>query len=548
MAHVAAESPCWTWINSSDGLKSTSPKIRTLIRKQAMSKAAAARRRVRRSPPSKRQDSSQSRADQHTREIPEQISEISPIQDNDIQPLCPEAEGLHSNPLMLSASKASELVIGGLHQVSYMPRQEWIPASPSSTGFEAVRIAFDFDPTSLSCLTDIHVGRATARPLRDKPDRLREILRCKRWSYYEYLPSRFGQSRCLDDAIRCIAARVRQWFNNSAGPNRSALELYSKAVESLQAALNDPVLCHHPNVLCATEVLSLFELLDSGWNMLSDNPYTKGAASLIEFRGPQGYQSDFEKSLLHAQWGAIYTEAIQNSASCFLDEPAWQATLQSILLEKSSCIPYADAYGPIWTCVGAMPNLFRSVRSLVCSTHEPPHAVRETFLSRAYDLRCLIMDVGTKYSLTFNKMDGLETYSFVLSDEAECTERYEILGALASILMEVERYIVALNPSLAVPMEKHAQRLAIQILDLQRVSSKCHPRAVLYLSYAALAARAVLLTASEWRHETLYRAPSSVIAKPVLERWVGLHSPQNLSDDEEWRDKYGETHLPFRQD
>ncbi|KAI4271932.1 MAG: hypothetical protein L6R38_006739 [Xanthoria sp. 2 TBL-2021] len=546
MARVAG-SPRLTWINSSDGLRSKSPKVRTLIRKQAMSKAAAARRRSRYSATSKKQDSFQYQAYQHTYEAAEQGFEDSPFPDDYIQPLYPETESLHSNQSMLPVFKASESVIGDSHQLSYMPTPEWIPASPSSTGFEAMRIAFDFDPITLSGLTDLHVGRATARPLRDKPGWLREILRCKKWSYYEYLPSRFGQTRCLDDAIWCIAARVRQWFDNPADPSRLALELYSKAVGSLQAALDDPVLCHHPNVLCATEVMTIFELLDSGRDMLS-NPYTKGAATLIEFRGPQGYQSDFEKSLLLAQWGPIYTEAIQNSTPCFLEEPAWQATVQSIMLERSNYIPYADAYMAIWACLSEIPSLFRSVKSVVCSTHETPHTVRETLLSRAYDLRCLVMDVGAKHSLMFTKVYGIETYSFVLRDEAEGTERYEILGALATLLMKIERHIVALNPSLAVTMEKHAQQLAIQILDLARVTSELHPRATLYLAFGALAARVVLLTASEWRRETLFRIPNRVIAKPVFERWVGLHSSQNVSHDEEWRDKYGETQFPFRQD
>ncbi|KAL8855135.1 MAG: hypothetical protein Q9221_000041 [Calogaya cf. arnoldii] len=373
-------------------------------------------------------------------------------------------------------------------------------------------------------MTSLPDRRAPARHLRDRPDRLLDMLRCKRWSYFEYLPSRFGLTRCLDDAICCIAARVRQWINIPAEPDRQALGLYSKAVKSLQAALEDPVGCYHPDVLCATEIMAIFELLDSGRDMLSTS-HTTGVATLIEYRGPQGYQTDFEKSLFFAHWCQIYCEAITNNTPCFLEAPAWQATLRSITLDKRPNITYADAYGAIWTCVSAFPSLFRSVRSVICSAQEAPHVVREALLSRAYDLRCIIMDVGTKHGLTFTKVYGIETYSFVMSDEeAKPIERYEVLGNLAIILMKVERHIVALNPSLAVPMEKHVQQLAIQVLDLGNAASEFHPQGTFHLAYQAVAARGVLLTASEWRHETLHQTPNRVIAKPVFERWVDLSS------------------------
>ncbi|KAL8642604.1 MAG: hypothetical protein Q9226_008490 [Calogaya cf. arnoldii] len=472
--------------------------------------------------------------------------ENSPFRKDHIQRLRSNSAILDSNRSILPVSDASESVFGGLHSLSDTPTAEWIPASPSSTGFEAVRIRFDFDPVSLSGLTPLHGGRAATRTLHDKPDRLLDILRCRKLSYFEFLPSRFGQTRCLDDAVCCVASRVRQWINNPGEPDRLALELYSKAVRSLQAALENPVLCRHPHVLCATEIMTIFELLDSGRDILFTS-HMSGVATLIEYRGPQGYQTDFEKSLLLAQWGSIYTEAMYNYTPSFLEGPAWQAKLHSIMLEKQPYLPYGDVYGAILACASATPDVFRSVRSVVCNTYETPHVVRETLLSRAYDLWCMVMDVGTNHGLTFTKVYGIEEYSFVASEEAECTERYELLGTFATILMQIERHIVALNPSLAVPMEKHAQQLAIQILDLERAASALRPRATLDLAHGALAAKVVLLTASEWRQETLLGTPNRVIAKPVFERWTGLSSsPQRAADD--WRNEYGELQSPYKQD
>ncbi|KAL8783403.1 MAG: hypothetical protein Q9213_004662 [Squamulea squamosa] len=543
MAYVL-QSTCLTWINCLNGLRPEDSNIRTAIRRQAMSKAAAERKR--RSKWTKRRINRKPIYQDVYKEKEQPLVNSTPHHDSS-GPLNYTIETFDLNGPMVHSRGDSQLATAESYWSQDTSSVRWFPPSPSSTGFEAVRIRFDFDPVSLSGLTSIHVGRATARTLHVRPDSLLCILRCRKWSYLEYLPSRFGQTTCLDDAICCIAARVRQWMSAPAEPNRLALKLYSKAVHSLQVALNDPVLCRHPNVLCATEIMSIFELLDSGQDLMPTH-HTTGVAALIEFRGSQGYQTDFEKSLFLAQWGPIYTEAMhQDNAHCFLEEPAWQATVQSIILEKSASIPYAGAFVSAWACMSRLPSLCRSIRAVVCDPHETSTAIRGPLLSRAYDLRSQLMDAGSKNGLTSTKSYGNQTYSFFTSDKTEGTKRYEILGGIAVNLMKVERYIVALDSKVAVPMEGHAQQLALQILDLERTASEHCPRAALFLACRALTAKAVLLTASDWRHDAFSRGTDSLISKPVFERWLKLCSPQRVMD--EWKSKYDEvSHLFVPQD
>ncbi|KAL8894018.1 MAG: hypothetical protein Q9192_004700, partial [Flavoplaca navasiana] len=510
---AVTKSPFLTWVNYSDGLRPKNPKIDTLIRRQAMSKAAAARRHRRHRPTWWRQDSFQLRVHPNNCEAAEEWSEVPQLQDVSSQLLRFDVGGLDSDWSMLGVHETSELIVGDT------PKPNWIPVSPSSTGFEAMRIRFDFDPIGLSGLTRLHVSRATTRHLRGKPVRLLEILRARKSSYYDYLPSRFGHTKCLDDAVQCVAARVRQWLDKPAGPNRLALELYSKAVRSLQAALEDPLLCRHPDVLCAAEIMIIFELLDTGRDVLS-TPHIKGVETLIEFRGPQGYRTEFEKSLFLAQCAPLYTQAIHNNTHCLLEQPAWQAALQSIIVEN--------------------------IQFAVFDPNEESNGVQAILLARAYQLRSRMMDVGMENGLTSTKMHGIETYSFMLPDDAEGTQRYEILGALAINLMKVERYIVALDPSSAVLMEAHAQQLAMQILDLEHAATNYYPQDMLFLASKSCAARGVLLTASDWRYETLSQDPKSMIAKPVFERWVSLGPPERVAD--EWRKKYGEKQYLFEYD
>ncbi|KAL8697867.1 MAG: hypothetical protein Q9224_002113 [Gallowayella concinna] len=408
----------------------------------------------------------------------------------------PDIESLDSIEPVVSFAGYPGVANGGLHQLRGTQPADPIPASPSSTGYEAMRIRFDFDVVKLSGLTAIHVGSATARHIRDKPDRLLEVLRSEQWSYFEYVPSRFGQTRCLDEAICCIAALVRQWITGVGKPDLVALELYSRALRSLQVALNDPFLYYKPDVPCATQIMSIFELLDPGRDV-AKIPHTKGVATLIRLRGPQGYQTGFEKSLLLAQAGPLYTDAVQCNTYCFLEEPAWLDTYQSIFFERSASIPFADAYVSLWGIMGAILPLLRNVRSIVRNSREASIITRKSVLSRAFDLRSQLMIMGHKENLAFTKAYGTTTYSFILQEETQSNARLEILGAFAINLMRVERLIVALDSNLTVPMEAHAQQLASQMLALERDAMKTSSRAALFLACKTIAARATLLTASE---------------------------------------------------
>ena len=136
-----------------------------------------------------------------------------------------------------------------------------VPSSVPSLGYESTRMKYGFDLLDVSALTTFHTGRITARLLHREPLRLAHVLRYRQWSYLSFLPSRYGHSACLDNAVHCLAARLRQWMTAPADPPKDGvLLLYSKSLASLQCALNDPILCLMPEVLCATAILGIYEV------------------------------------------------------------------------------------------------------------------------------------------------------------------------------------------------------------------------------------------------------------------------------------------------
>lgn len=130
----------------------------------------------------------------------------------------------------------------------------------ASTGYEMLRMKCNFDILDLSALTTFHVGRITTEGLYASPTGLVDVLQCRQWSYFSYIPCRFGHFPYLDDAARCVARRVRGWVEGEVKPSVVVISLYLKALNSLQAALNDPVLCTEPETLCATALLSIYEV------------------------------------------------------------------------------------------------------------------------------------------------------------------------------------------------------------------------------------------------------------------------------------------------
>lgn len=134
------------------------------------------------------------------------------------------------------------------------------PANFHLGSFERLRIEEDFDILNLSPLAGLHLGRAGIEYFTSDNFQAKAIFQQKQWSYLSYIPTRYGHVQCLSQATDCVVARLR-WMVSSGyyADETTVLSLYTKALKSLQVALNDPQQCVQPETLCATELLTLFE-------------------------------------------------------------------------------------------------------------------------------------------------------------------------------------------------------------------------------------------------------------------------------------------------
>ncbi|OCL12160.1 hypothetical protein AOQ84DRAFT_420790 [Glonium stellatum] len=381
----------------------------------------------------------------------------------------------------------------GQHNLRQYPVYEiaWaneIPAHPSSKGFELMRIEYGVDILDLSGLITIHVGRTAAQILASDRALLARLLQCKQqWSYLSYLPSRYGYSDCLDDATRCVAAKMRQIvLTTDQLPDATVLSHYGKALKSLQAAVNDPVSCLKSDILCATEILALFELLSfsSGdkWKH-----HMAGAAQLIKLRGPQNYSTNFDQALFMALAGLILTEAIMNNERCFLERDEWQEVLRSMIVPGDTLADRSPIVISLWSCAVYGAGLFKDVTSAIFGYETYSHTrienlirgglhARERFLQWRRDFDALPESTGQNH---YNK-------------------RYQVLGVFHSCLALTNRLIGAIDSSRRTDLEFESQALASEVARMESEAASTSPVASFFLSQKMKIAQSILDTATTW--------------------------------------------------
>ena len=141
------------------------------------------------------------------------------------------------------------------------------------SGLERMVADYGVNPIHFSSLTNIQVGRIAANLLSTEPQRLQKLLGSSSWSYFDFVPARIGHHLFLDDALRCLMFKTRALLTNDGlacraeGGRQRAEDVekrilfhYGRALRGLQDAVQDPSLAQSPDVLGATGILSVFEV------------------------------------------------------------------------------------------------------------------------------------------------------------------------------------------------------------------------------------------------------------------------------------------------
>jgi hypothetical protein len=129
------------------------------------------------------------------------------------------------------------------------------------TLYSAVLTKTNLHFLDLSLLTSVGVGRYTGQRLFENPQTIAHFFTGRIWSYFQYIPLHYQQSILIRSATDCVLARVRCLLTpDDKSWELFALSAYSRALSKLQGAMDSTSQRITAELLCATQMLGLYEV------------------------------------------------------------------------------------------------------------------------------------------------------------------------------------------------------------------------------------------------------------------------------------------------
>ena len=126
--------------------------------------------------------------------------------------------------------------------------------------YQSMFVKSNLDFVDLASLVSFEVGRYTGQWLTERRRSIGSFLkRGTVWSYCRYVPFYYAQSALVHNATDCAVVRVRCFLTPDTSWESLALMSYSKALSNLQEALNSTSAHLPAEVLCATQILGIYE-------------------------------------------------------------------------------------------------------------------------------------------------------------------------------------------------------------------------------------------------------------------------------------------------
>ncbi|OJJ50390.1 hypothetical protein ASPZODRAFT_57642 [Penicilliopsis zonata CBS 506.65] len=178
------------------------------------------------------------------------------------------------------------------------------------------------------------------------------------WTYGDFLvdiPPRLGESPALDaSADALISAHVS--FSSCRGTTSvHALTKYSRALQALRSALDDPIQAVSSNTLCAVMLLLLCQALlgtaGPGWSS-----HAQGAAQILRARGFLASPDEFEQKVLLSLRGPVLFEGLVNE-KIKLNPEEWAALVDHELARSNTI-------GQMLLCLAQIPVITQRGRDM----------------------------------------------------------------------------------------------------------------------------------------------------------------------------------------
>ena len=135
------------------------------------------------------------------------------------------------------------------------------------------------NPSDTLVVATFHIRRIAAMVLRQQPERLLEVLRFRQWSCVSIAREQPVADPCLNCALACLASKLSR-MTGGGQPDYTVLSSHTEALHALRAALLEPRRHSLQDLLTTTQLLAIFEMLDSLDNEVWVH-HVAGAKSLL---------------------------------------------------------------------------------------------------------------------------------------------------------------------------------------------------------------------------------------------------------------------------
>ncbi|KAB5558541.1 C6 zinc finger domain protein [Coniochaeta sp. 2T2.1] len=145
--------------------------------------------------------------------------------------------------------------------------------------------------------------------------------------WFKDVPERLGHKVTLDSAMAAFTLHLLGKAKQDDVLIGESRTIYGQALVALQRALNHPAEWKSSETLCATMILSFFELFAGTKDAASWMKHAAGVSWLLQQRGPEAHRDDWDRSMLVSFRNIIIMHALFSGQDCFLARRAWQKLL-----------------------------------------------------------------------------------------------------------------------------------------------------------------------------------------------------------------------------
>ena len=344
-------------------------------------------------------------------------------------------------------------------------------------------------------------------------NKTRKVLRLTDHDFISLVVDHYGQSKAVDAAVECLAARTRQLMGtaeHNTPKSESPAYLYGRALRYMKQDI-DNIAVQLPNVSTkiAILVLTLYELLNTAdevaWIL-----HSNGAAILLQKAGPQLMDDELKRTLLTICTPVIGTEALLSGSDCFLSQPEWQRVIPDTIMPSAETF---DDRGELLVSLRMLfvqiPNLFNEVTTII---------VGET-TSAIFELRSKLHFLRRKFAL-WRRQWKRHLHSPLSDLKAEDMRLDALTLSLVGSAL-VDRLLVSIEPE-RLELEESAIQLSQDAIKATGLTTLPTRDARMRVGFMVGIAESTVATSRDWEMALCESGGRATIDPNVFSSWCRL--------------------------